>query len=187
MGRPKAGLELGGESLLSRVLKRLTPVCREVILVTRRPSEFLDFNLKIVRDLVPGQGPLGGLATGLFYAHHPWVLTLACDLPFVSTPLLAGLAQEALAAPRGPRAIVPRTQLGWQPLCAVYSRACLPPARRLLAQGRRKVDDLIKNGVSWQAVTEERLRGLDPDLVSFININTPKDLEQARAVIKAES
>ncbi len=185
MGRPKAGLEVGGQSLIGRVLNQLRPICGEVMLVTRHPVDFIDFKVKIVRDLVPGQGPLGGLATGLFYARHPWALTVACDLPFLHGPLLAHLAGKTANLPQGPRAIVPRTRDGWQPLVAVYSRDCLKPALRYLAQGRRKLDDLQIRGVHWEAVDEEELREIDGNLLSFTNINTPEDLDLARSSLEA--
>ena len=180
MGRPKAGLEVGGQTLISRVLTPLADICREVIVVARHPVDFLEFKYRIVRDLVPGQGPLGGLATGLFYARFPMALTLACDLPLIHPEVLDYIARKALAAPQGARAVVPRTKLGWQPLVAAYSASCLSAARALLAEDRHKVEALVERGVYWQAIPEEEIRALDPDLDSFLNVNTPGDLAEAR-------
>jgi len=187
MGRPKAGLELGGKPLVHHVLETASSICREIILVTGRITELLDFRHKIVRDLVPGQGPLGGLASGLFYARYPLALTLACDLPFLQASLLALLAREASNAPSGPLAVVPRTSSGWEPLVAVYSKDCLPIIQKLLADGRRKVEDLRIPAVRWREIPENDLRAVDPDLSSFINVNTPGDLERVRAVVKERS
>ena len=187
MGRPKAGLDLGGRTLVERVIGRVAGLCREVIIVTRSTLDYIEYPYKVVRDLVPGQGPLGGLATGLFYARHPHTLVVACDLPFLSPPILEHLIQTALDLPDGPIAVVPRTPGGWHPLVAVYTAACLKPARRLLAQGGRKVDDLKRSGVQWRTVEEAELRLLDPDLISFTNVNTPQDLETARALLAAET
>jgi len=187
MGRPKAGLELGGKPLIHHVLETASSLCREIILVTSRITEFVDFGHKIVRDLAPGQGPLGGLASGLFYARYPLALTLACDLPFLQVSLLARLAREASNAPAGPMVVVPRTSSGWEPLVAVYSKDCLPIIQKLLAGGRRKLEDLRTTAVRWREIPENELRVADPDLRSFINVNTPGDLERARAVIKERS
>ncbi|MFH1091104.1 MAG: molybdenum cofactor guanylyltransferase, partial [Pseudomonadota bacterium] len=98
MGRSKAFLEIGGQPLVARVVSTMVKVCREVMIVTKNPLDYLDFDLKIVRDLVPGQGPLGGLATGLFYAHYDWALAVGCDLPFLQAALLANLAERALSS-----------------------------------------------------------------------------------------
>lgn len=181
MGRPKAGLDVGGESLVGRVVRILQTLCAEVLIVTKSPLDFLEFNTKIVRDLIPGQGPLGGLATGLFYSRRPWVLTLACDLPCLKSDLLVLLLETARAAPAGPRVIVPRTKDGWQPLVAVYSPLCLKPIRRYLQSGGRKVDEIRRHGVIWHEVGEDQLRAVDPDLESFTNINTPEELELVRS------
>ena len=184
MGRPKAGLEVGGQPLVDRVLSKVTALCRETILVTRQPSEFLEYPIKIVRDLTPKQGPLGGVLTGLFYARTTWSLIVACDLPFLDGRLLELLITRALAAKPGPRVVVPRTTEGWQPLVAVYSTQCQGPVRRLLEHGGRKVDDLKFHGVNWEDVPEAEMRTIDPDLKSFLNINTPGDLELAESIIK---
>ena len=183
MGCPKAMLDLGGETLMGRVLAQARPLCREIILVTRRPSEFLNLNVKTVRDLVPGQGPLGGVATGLFYAHYPWALVLACDLPFLHEKLLDYIIRRALPLPLGPRAVVPRNSAGWQPLAAMYSRSCLGPARTLLREGGRKLGDLRGKRVNWLAVDEEEFQSVGLDFSSFDNVNTPDDLACARSII----
>ena len=185
MGRPKACLELDGQTMIGRVLNQLEPICREIFIVTRHPEQFTRFRVKIVRDLVCGQGPLGGLATGLFYAHNHWSLAVACDLPFLNPALLTGLAQKALTLPDGPRALVPKTDKGWEPLIAVYSRQCIKPVSRLLARGWLKLEGLQHNGVLWHAFSEEEIRTYDPGMTSLTNINTPQDLDRARTDIKS--
>ncbi|MEW6265485.1 MAG: molybdenum cofactor guanylyltransferase [Thermodesulfobacteriota bacterium] len=180
MGRPKSALDLGGRTLVNRVVERLAPLCLEVLLVAKRPLDFLDSDLRIVRDLEVGQGPLGGLSTGLFYARTAWTLVAACDLPFLQPRLLNLLAEKALGAPPGPRAFVPRTTGGWHPLLAVYSKACLAPIQACLTRGIRKVDDLRFHGLKWIALEEAELKASDPELVSFVNVNTPEELAAAR-------
>ncbi|MFH1138369.1 MAG: molybdenum cofactor guanylyltransferase [Pseudomonadota bacterium] len=181
MGRPKACLDLGGRTLAGWVVDAMSEVCREVVIVTARPVDFLEFKEKVVRDLIPGQGPLGGLATGFFYSSTPWVLAAACDIPFLKADVLRIIGQKALSARGGPRALAPRTKDGWQPLVAAYSRECLGSVRKILAAGGHKVDDLRFHGVAWESVDAELFRAVDPDLISFLNINTPEDLEIARA------
>jgi molybdopterin-guanine dinucleotide biosynthesis protein A len=181
MGRPKADILIGGRSMVGWVIQALTPYCRELILVDRNPLDHLDLGARVVRDLVPGQGPLGGLATGLFYSRWPHALVVACDLPLIQGPILELLARKALAAGTGPRVIVPRTPGGWQPLVAVYSKACLKPALDLLAQGERKADEIRRQHVAWDPVSETELRAVDPELESFFNVNRPEDLAVAQA------
>ena len=187
MGRPKAGLEIGGRPLVGRVLESLRPFCSDLIIVARRPSGFLDWGVRVVRDLVVGQGPLGGLVTGLFYARTPWSLVAACDIPFLKPEVVELLVEAIQGQGAGPRAVVPRTPGGWQPLAAAYSRDCQAPARRLLEAGGRKVDDLRNWGVVWQDLPEKTIRTRDPELVSFFNINTPSELSEARGAFQKDS
>jgi len=187
MGRPKAELKLGDVTILERVRAALAPVCREIILIANHPIRHQDSDLTIVRDIIPGKGPLGGLATGLFYAHHPWALTLACDLAFIRPALLSFLIEKAMKKDPSPRVIIPRHAKGWEPLTAVYSKKCYKAARELLASDRpASLLGLKSGGVKFEEVAEEELRRYDPDLTSFININTPEDLERARNQIKTE-
>ena len=184
MGRSKAELNLGGRTMAERAVDVMSEVCREVVIVTAKPLEFIDFKGKIIRDVIPGQGPLGGLVTGLIFARTPWVLTAPCDVPFLKAGILRIIAEKALAARGGPRVVVPRTTGGWQPLIAAYSRECLGPARKLLEAGGRKMDDLRFNGAAWESIDAEVFKAVDPKLLSFFNINTPEDLATADALFK---
>jgi len=93
-----------------------------------------------VADAVPGAGPLGGLYTALAWAPTPLVVVVACDMPFVTTALLAELA--ALA--RDADAAVPRSGGRWHPLCAAYASRCAPLARAALDAGRFAVIDWLR-------------------------------------------
>ena len=180
MGMPKADLDLGGRTLITRVLDQLEPLCAEVMIVGRSMTDMIESDHKLVRDLVPGLGPLGGLVTGLFYARYAWTLVAACDLPFLDRGVLELIITEALRAPAGPRAVVPKTECGWQPLIAAYSKTCLGPARKALNAGLRKVDALKNHGIIWHSLTTDHPRDSDNALNPFINLNTPAELAQAR-------
>jgi len=185
MGRPKAHLELGGRTILERVREVLAPAVSRILVVTSRPTDFLNVDLEIVRDLAPGLGPVGGLATGLFYARTDWVLLLACDLPFVRPELVDYLARRASETKPGARALIPRHAKGWEPLLAAYARGCQTTARKLMLRPNSSLLDLGDAGVRIEAVDEATLRGLDPELASFVNLNTPQDLEQAEERLRA--
>lgn len=184
MGRPKAQLELAGQTLVERVREKLEPLCRELIIVTKQPTDFINIDLMVVSDLVPRRGPLGGLVTGLFYAHYPWSIVLACDLPFVNEDLLHLLIKRAVNGKGGSRAVIPKHTAGWEPLVACYSKDCLPWARKLLLKENPSLLDLKENGVRVDMLSEEEMVRLDPKLDSFVNINTPEDFELAEELLK---
>jgi len=124
---------------------------------------------------------LTGIGTALAAARHPWVLVLACDMPFPAPALLTGLCRTALALPPGgpPRVVVPRTGEVLHPLCAVYHRGLLDEVRARVAAGDLKVQALAR--AHGHRVDEDTLKVWDRSLTGLTNVNTPGDLAAARA------
>ena len=177
MGTEKALLRLNGETFLERAVSRLCAVCSDVI-IAKRPDQALPAiaGCRTVTDERPGLGPLAGLVAALAASDDEWHLALACDLPLVRPELLRLIAGEAAGAD----AVVPRAASKLQPLIAAYSRTCLEPARRALSSRRRAVASLLDQ-VNVKVLNEPQLRRADPDLRSFLNVNTWQDY---RAVCK---
>ena len=139
-GLDKARLSVGGRRIVDRQLAALHALTDHVVLVARDPPRYADLATPVVADAVPGAGPLGGLYTALAWAPTPLVVVVACDMPFVTTALLAELA--ALA--RDADAAVPRSGGRWHPLCAAYASRCAPLARAALDAGRLTVVDWLR-------------------------------------------
>ena len=93
MGEDKALKPFLGRPLIQRVIDRLTPIADELIVTTNRPAEYAFLNLRLVPDLKPGRGALGGLYTAIASAAHPLVAVVACDMPFASHNVLRRRAQ----------------------------------------------------------------------------------------------
>src|SRR5574340_1715599 len=114
MGRDKAALLIGGEPLLRRAVGRLRLALAEVIVVGAPALAPLVPDTRIVADEWPGRGPLGALATALGVTDAPWVVMVACDMPFTQPALIREIARRALAsddldvvAPRGAQGLEP--------------------------------------------------------------------------------
>jgi molybdopterin-guanine dinucleotide biosynthesis protein A len=185
-GRDKGGLVVGGRTILDRQLETLAPLVDDLIIVgreadvaqgvrprDRRPEEAAPrriLNARIVADSVPGCGPLGGLHTALTAMRSDVLLLVACDMPYVSTAFVEHLLSLAGEAD----AIVPRTDRGYHPLCAVYTRACLEPATAQLADRRLKMLELL-NHVRVRVVPTEEIRRFGAPDHLLANVNTPAD------------
>jgi len=170
-GRDKSQLMVDGRSILDRQVDELTAIADEILLVGR-PGVSSRSDLRLVQDETPGLGPLGGLAAALAEARSPELLLLACDMPFVTAPLLAYL----LARAEGVDAVVPRTRRGFHPLCAVYSRRCLPVVARRL-QARQLALQALLGEIRVGVVETEALAPFgDPERL-LANVNTPADLD----------
>ena len=177
MGQNKAFLEVQGERIIDRIKRILVELFDEVLLVTNSPPDYLNLNLRIVTDLYREKGALGGIFTGLFHSSFFHAFVVACDMPFIKPALishLAGLSQ-------GYDIVIPRTEDGLQPLHAVYSRKCLPFMEELLRSGNLKILDFFHRVKKREVLTEEILP-FDPQLVSFLNLNTPEDLSRIQAL-----
>jgi len=178
LGQDKALLELWpGVPLLARVVRTVSRLCPEVVVVVDAPERYAHLGLPVrwAVDALPGQGPLAALVGGLETVAASHALTVACDLPFLCPPLLAHM----LDLPRDYEALVPRWRGRWQPLHAVYARSCLPVARRLLAAGERNLHALLSY-LRVRPLPPREIRPYDPLGLSFFDIDTPHRLRRAR-------
>jgi molybdopterin-guanine dinucleotide biosynthesis protein A len=181
LGQDKATLTLQGKPLAQWVADALKPLVADLWLVTNHPETHLFLGLPLITDLRPFLGPLGGLYTALFYARTPWVLAAAVDAPLLSPALLAGLAARA-ARTRRPL-VVCRSPRGLQPLPGLYSPRLLRRLGEYLKNHRhlvRFLETLRSQELSW-----EEVQHLDPEGLSFLNLNTPADLARAAPYLAA--
>jgi len=172
MGRDKATLSAGGQSLTERIIERLTPVVDEVIVAAGTANLELG-GARTVRDHFAGAGPLAGIHTGLRAARFDYAWVVACDYPDVDPaigPYLAG-------AVTGFEAAVPLVAGQAQGVCAVYSVRLTALIEQLIDSGRRSVGALLES-CPVRYLDEAELRQVEPELRSFRNLNTPADYEE---------
>jgi molybdopterin-guanine dinucleotide biosynthesis protein A len=179
MGKNKAFLEINGQRIIDRTKQLFVDLFDEVFLVANSPLDYLDLNLRVVSDLFPGGGALGGIYSGLFHASHSHAFVAACDMPFLNKALISHLSTLS----PGYDIVIPKMEDGWQPLHAVYSQKCLPFMEDLLQKKNLKIIDFFPR-VKKREVTTEEILPFDPQLVSFLNVNTPEDLARAEDLLK---
>jgi len=178
-GLNKAGLTLqpGGASVLDRQLARLRRVVDRIIIIASDADRFSAAGVPVIPDIVPDGGALGALFTAVHAAETEFTLVVACDMPFVSEPLLAHLVSVG----RGSDIAVPRTARGYEPLCATYSRRSAGELRRLIDEKRFRLSDVARiPGLNVREVGRDELEKFGPEEVLFFNLNTPDD--HARAI-----
>lgn len=180
LGRDKAVEPFDGEPLIRRVIRRACEgvSAREVVVVVADPARAdalpLGVNHRTAVDVFPDCGSLGGIYTGLDAAPTDWCLVTACDMPFLSAPLLAHMA----GLREGVDAVVPMVEGRPEPTHALYTRRCLPAIESRLRAGQLKISGFFDH-VAVRYVPESEIRDFDPDLLSFFNINRPEDLTRA--------
>ncbi len=171
MGTPKAFASLQGRPLIQHVADRLAPLFQQVYVVARETEGFTSLGLPIMRDAMPQKGPLAGLYSGLVQSQAPWCLAVGCDMPFLSGALVGYMARFLS---RGD-IVAARVQGHDQPLPAFYSQRCLPHAQRLLSEGNTSLRALMSS-CKVVILPEEELAPLDPDLRTFLDLDTPEQL-----------
>ena len=183
LGRDKAFETVDGQSLLHRVVTRLSSFSSEIIIVTAKGKSLPQFfdkpSFRIVADAYPGQGSLVGLATGLAASKAHYNLAVACDMPFLNQALL----RYMLGLAAGFDVVLPRLNGLLEPLHAVYARSCLAPMERLLERKEMRINALL-GLVRVRYVEAEEIDRFDPRHLSFFNVNTGADLERAQQLAK---
>ena len=178
-GAPKAAALLGGRPLLDWTRAGLERHCARLAVVTA-PGRPVETDLEVWEDLIPGKGVLGGIYTALKAAETPRVFVAGCDLPFLADGVFDRLIERVeggdLAVPKGPG--------GHEPLRAIYGKACVPAILEAISADDLQVDHFFGR-VRAIEVPEEVLREADPELLSFLNVNTPDDLARAEALVAA--
>ena len=179
LGRDKALETVNNKYLLQRVVSGLSLFDSNIIIVTatRQPFPHLTGypKLRIVADIYPSKGPLGGIYTGLVTSDSFHNIVVACDMPFLNQALLRYMVQLSADFDL----VIPRWDDMVEPLHAVYSKGGLTAIENLLREGVLSVNELLTL-VRVRYVEAEEIDRFDPKHLSFFNVNTEADLEMAR-------
>jgi molybdenum cofactor guanylyltransferase len=145
--------------------------------------------LRLISDLKPGRGALGGLYTAIASATQPLVAVVACDMPFVSAALLEYATQ--LMHTEAVDIVIPQVVSadatekrsgGYEPLHALYRRAtCLPAIESAIQSDQWKVIAWFPQ-VNVRALTLEEIKPFDPAGLAFWNVNTPEEFAKAEKI-----
>jgi molybdopterin-guanine dinucleotide biosynthesis protein A len=174
-GSPKALIPFGERPLVQHVVERVKSVLPDCLIVTNSPELYAFLDVPMVGDVFAEGGSLGGIYSGLAAAPGEAAFCVACDMPFVSSGLIAHLVDRAGEAD----VVIPDADGELQPLHAVYAKACLPAMERRLRAGRLKVTGFFDEVRVVRVPTGTVARFEDPEL-AFMNLNTPEDVARAR-------
>jgi len=176
-GRPKALIEVGGRPIIERVVAALAPAVDDMLVVTNTPELYGFLRLAMVGDIYPDHGSLGGVYSGLKAAAGQAALTVACDMPFLHPEVVRLIADRAGEGD----VVIPRVGSQLEPMHAAYGKACLPHIERRLVTGQLKIVDLLACVRVVEIAEADVARFRDPR-IAFMNVNTPAELERARAL-----
>ncbi len=171
MGQNKALMLLAGHKLIEYPIKALSNVVSQLAIITNEPESYSDLNIDCYPDIWPGSGPLAGIYAALYHSKTDYILTLACDMPLVSTELLELLIEKGESY----QICVPKDfQQQLQPLCAMYHKSCQTEIQQLIEKKQYAPKALFPL-VKTRILEFEILSGLANSKEVFRNINTPED------------
>jgi molybdopterin-guanine dinucleotide biosynthesis protein A len=182
MGSPKAQLRYGTQTLLERTLSELRAAFNDIVVVAapagiggavENPRD-----VTIIRDEREYEGPLPALPRGLRAIGNDAAFVCSCDLPLLKSEV----ARSLCAMLDSYDAVIPEIVGLAQPLHAVYRKRCAAAIDAMVARGEKRLTRAVES-LSVRKVNESELRSIDPELQSFLNVNTPEDYARALGLI----
>ncbi len=181
LGRNKLAESVGGATLLQRVVDTMSLFGHEVIIVASHASLLPEIvssaEVRIVRDVYPDKGTLGGIYTGLMASSSLRNLVVAADMPFLCVDLLRYMLDIAA----GVDLVAYREGEQFEPLHAVYSKDCLAGLEEMLKLQSVRLIEILRFAKTRYLSLDEIDR-YDPQHLSFFNVNVEEDLQRARDI-----
>jgi molybdopterin-guanine dinucleotide biosynthesis protein A len=180
-GREKYFFTYGGRTFIERLLDSLGQVVDEIVIVARDPDQCRRFNdianpkVRCIHDIRQGIGPIGGFHAGSIEANGELIFISACDMPCIKPAIVSHLFDRIDDCD----AAIPSWNMDMlEPLHAVYRRTAL--LQYLESHESLSLRTMIRS-ISTRYVPVEELRRIDPELLTFTNINKIEDLERINA------
>ncbi|MBI9110780.1 molybdenum cofactor guanylyltransferase [Maridesulfovibrio ferrireducens] len=174
--KDKSCLEISGEKIVSRIIRQMSGLFSEIFVITRTPEHHPNLGVRLVGDIYQHRSSLTGIHAAISHAETEHVFITACDSPFLNKALVTKML--SLLSPSDDVLIPIHDNWRYEPLCAIYSKRCLPFIEENL---NNEIFQIIRffPEIKVHAVDAEILKQHDQDLESFINVNTPEELSKA--------
>jgi len=181
-GTDKFFLVLNGNLVFERTYRILKSVFGVEPVFIGRQAPISNYEFR--EDLIPSLGPIGGLYTALkLYNDVDFVFLVACDMPLIKKEVL-----EYMKATLNGQSFsyIPKLENGFiEPMFAFYSSKLLPIVERNIKANDLKLRSLLIDKVQYLEVY--KIKDIDPELLSFLNINTKSDFDRICSIIKNEN
>lgn len=175
-GVDKGWMELNGKPLIRHVVDCVQPQVKQCFINANRSLDaYGTLGMPVICDIEKGfQGPLMGIATGLFHANTDWVLFVPCDGPYLPHDLVTRLLAQVQ---EGVELVVAHDGKRLQPVVSLIKKDLLDSVRATLAEGERKID-------RWYAMHNMVTADFSDHKDAFINVNRKEDLAELQQMPK---
>ncbi|MDO8725608.1 MAG: molybdenum cofactor guanylyltransferase [Candidatus Methanoperedens sp.] len=181
--REKALIDINGKPLIAYVIEKLEKVVDEIIISVRNETqgELLKAifpNLRYAYDMYENTGPLAGILSGLTICKDEFCFIAACDMPFINEKVVNFLFSKC----KDYEAAIPLHGDGFlEPLHAVYNRSAMLSETKKSLENRETTILAPISRLHVNYMPFEELSKIDPDLTTFMNINTCEDIEKVES------
>ncbi len=172
--KDKCLLKIKGKSLLEIAVNKLTPLFSEVLLVGKGRTPYKKLRCKVVEDILPYRSSLTGIHSGLIHSSSTHNFIMACDTPLIKTEVISFISSQVT---ENTDVVIPKIGKWYEPLCAVYSKGCIPLIENLLKKKIFTIRELFTH-VRVREITQQEIQQYDPALLSFFNVNTWEDYKE---------
>lgn len=173
MKRDKAFLRLGVKTIIEELTSRIKSRFSNLLIIANDSEKYLPLGIKVVADIIPHQGPLGGIYTGLIESKTFHNFVFACDAPFVNLEVVDFMITKI----NDSDVIVPQWRSRLEPLHAIYSKNCIAAMEAQLEKGDRKIINFLSHATTC-IVEQKAIEKFNINGELFSNINTPEDYDQ---------
>lgn len=169
-GADKAFLTVGGRTVFERTVETLAACFERLVVVSNAPEKYSGFDVEVVADEFPHQGPLAGIHAGLGRIDLPYAFVVACDMPFLQPAPIRFL----VSCLKSQDAVIPEWDGDIEPLHGIYGTHLRPLISDALRTGTRAIRDLLPR-LNVEFVPEGAMRRVQGAEESFRNVNTPEE------------
>ena len=175
LGTDKGLIILKSKPIIEYVINQLKPAVNKIVIVSSN-KEYWKFGFEVITDTIINSGPAGGIHAALNNTSTEKNFMVSCDMPFITTDSIEYIINESANY----QITVPVFKGKYEPMFAVYSKECFVKWEELIKQGTNKMMDIINYFKVLKLNVDSTSLFTDS---TFININTPDDLEYAISII----
>lgn len=175
MGRDKRFMPIQGSPLLFRVLSALELCTHSQMIIANDAHHpmFATIQLPIIRDDIPDKGSLGGLYTAITHGPTEWIVCVAADMPLLNAELILMMIQK-IDNPYD--VILPVVDGHPQGFHAIYRKTSRSVIYQQMEKNNLRVQDIFSH-LRVCEIDEDTSRQYDTHLKSFVNLNSPEDIQ----------
>jgi molybdenum cofactor guanylyltransferase len=185
LNKDKGKMKLLGTNLMDKVISNILSIglfSENNVVIVGPKKKYPNFK-KVVEDIYPQKGPLGGIFSGLYTSKTFYNLVIGYDMPFIEADLIRYMIQNI----DNHDAVIPSHSQGlYEPLCAIYSKNCLEIMKTNIKMGKLSVRSIFPF-LKIRLIEEEEIKRYDPSLHSFFNINFKNDFTRAEELDRKRS